>query len=377
VPVLNPCVGLPAVLNLSSAIVCLTCQARRVPVLNPCVVLDILSVDIFHVVYPSLRDIILSVDIFHVIYPSLRDKQFLSESIADFSAATVMNVSVNTFFVVLKSAFLSLAYVLPSDFTMFLCLLYRNLIIHAILTHHIPQEDPRNRACLTCLLIKRSAVLRHDFFAILAAFSANQLTLRNNVQRCLRSAGNQLSQIEVMYALRHSLHARFSLPWLFLLIQITSIFSMYRRPTSFSNQYEYPPSGSPLVSSSGDVQHPRCERVLTYGGGRQHEFSALDVEPYITAGDFNHDCAFKFVNHVDSLGQVAYPITQKYVHANIPLPNILPYLTVQVALKIARLHHLQIGSHVPKSEICQYFQGHNCISCNVYITVFAIVDSKA
>lgn len=74
---------------------------------------------------------------------------------------------------------------------------------------------------------------------------------------------------------------------------------------------------------------------------------------------------------------MACPITQKFIHANIPLHIILPYLSVKVALKIARLHHLQIRSHVPKSEICCNLEGHNCISCNICISVFAIVDSKA
>ena len=108
-------------------------------------------------------------------------------------------------------------------------------------------------------------------------------------------------------------------------------------------------------------------------------FSLSDIEPYIVAGcyDLNHDCAFNFVDHVDSLGQVAYPITEKLIHANIPLHIILPYLSVKVALKIARLHRLQIGSHVPKSEICRNLEGHNCISCNICVSVFAIVDSKA
>ncbi|KAF8811306.1 hypothetical protein BYT27DRAFT_7089787, partial [Phlegmacium glaucopus] len=113
------------------------------------------------------------------------------------------------------------------------------------------------------------------------------------------------------------------------------------------------------------------------GGGRQHEFSALEVELYVTAScNFDRECAFKYVDHVDGLGQVRYPIEQKFIHTNIPLSNIVPYVSVRVALKIARLHGLQIGSHVPKLEICCILEGHNCISCNLYVTVFAIIDSK-
>ena len=75
--------------------------------------------------------------------------------------------------------------------------------------HLIPQEDPRNRAYLTFLFIKRSTVLCHDFFALLAGFSAKHLPLRINVQHCLRSVRSQPRQIEVMYFLRHSLHGCF------------------------------------------------------------------------------------------------------------------------------------------------------------------------
>ena len=339
-----------------------------------------------------------SVEILHKFCPSLCDNQPVKfdtsvDSIAVFPAATLMHdtQAVYTLFVMLKSVFHyplphNLYLFLARDFPMILCLLYRNIVVHAILIRLTSQEDPCSRVCFTLLLINRSTMLCHDFFASLAAFSAKRLALQETVQYCLctgnHGAGSR--QIEVMYSLCHSLHARFSLPWLFILIQITSILTMYRWqcPTRacISNQYVTTPSASPLLSSSAKVPHSYCERVLRYGGGRQHEFSVSDVEPYITAGcDFDHDCAFKFIDHVDSLGQVTYPITQKFIHANIPLPNILPYLPVPVALKIARLHRVQIGSHVPKSEICRIFEGHNCtsISCNVYTTVFAIVDSKA
>ena len=262
---------------------------------------------------------------FHNCCPSLCDNQPLLldtchfvDLIVVFPMATLKHVAFCALPMTLDSAFHLLAYdlyiFLSSDFTMFLCLLYRNLFIHAVLMYHIPQEDPRSRVYLTFLFIARSTVRCHDFFASVAAFSAKRLALRSNVRRRLHSAGSQLGQIEVMYTLRHSLPARFSLPWLFILMQITSLV-MYRlpHPTCVSNQYPTPyaprASSSPLLSGTVDIHHPRHERVLRYGGGRQHEFPALDIEPYITAGDdFSHDYAFKFVDHVDSLGQVAYPI---------------------------------------------------------------------
>jgi hypothetical protein len=124
----------------------------------------------------------------------------------------------------------------------------------------------------TFLFIARSTVRCHDFFASVAAFSAKRLALQSNVQRRLHSAGSQLGQIELMYSLCHSLPARFSLPWLFILMQITSLV-MYRlpSPTCVSNRYltPYAPyaSNSPLLSGTVDIHHPHHEGVLTYGGG--------------------------------------------------------------------------------------------------------------
>ncbi|KAF8809761.1 hypothetical protein BYT27DRAFT_7093704, partial [Phlegmacium glaucopus] len=44
--------------------------------------------------------------------------------------------------------------------------------------------------------------------------------------------------------------------------------------------------------------------------------------------------------------------------------------------KIARLHHIVIGSHVAKSEFSHYFDGHNCVSCSLYSSVFRVVESN-
>ena len=326
----------------------------------------------------------ISVDMFHHLCPSLSDNQLVlfDKYLSSVMVLRTTTLTHNTVCTMIKSVYYSLGQFLhlffASDFTMFLQLLYRNLVIYGIFIHHVPQEDPRSTVWLAFLLIKRNTVLRHDFIACLAAFSAKRLTLWKNVQCCLRSAGCQLGQIEVLYSLRHSLPGHFSLPWLFIWIQFTYILTVYRHPASISNQYNASSAASCLFS--GDFQHPHRERVLMYGGGREHEFSALDVEPYITAGHTgnpSNNNAFKFVDHIQVDGKAAYPIALNYIHTNIPLSDLIHHLSIRVALKISRLHQLQIGSHVPKSEICRIFEGHNCTNyCNQCVTVFAIVDSK-
>ena len=220
----------------------------------------------------------------------------------------------------------------------------------------------------------RSVILHHDFLACIRHFYAKQLTFRSNflgfydVQYCLHL-------IELLYCSRDSLCACFSLPSLVIMIQIISILMCHCPNFASISSTKRTSSASPSFSCN---DQPLCQRVLTYGGGRRHEFSFPAVESYITAGqNYSNDSAFKFVDHVDSLGQHAYPIDQNFIHTNIPLCNIVPHLSVKVALKIARLHCLQIGSHVSKSEICRIFEGHNCIHCNAHVTVFTVVDSKS
>ena len=341
---------------------------------------DIHAARLYHCV---THDISMSVDIFNNFYLSLGDNlhvTFDTMHSPPFFLASLEHASNYTTYKMLKSALCALYYslydFLQSDFTTFYCLLFRNQFVHAILMHCIPQEVPGCRVCYIFLLMMRCVLLRHDFLACIRRFYIRQLTLRRNIHAFYDVGGpSRLRLIDLLYCSRDSLSAYFSLPSLFSMIQIISIL-MYHCTNfaCFSNKGISTSSASP---PSCDDQ-PLCHRVLRFGGGRQHEFSFLAVEPYITAGyDYSKDSAFKFVDHVDSLGQHAYPIDQNFIHTNIPLSDLIPHIPVRVALNIARLHRLEIGSHVAKSEICHIFEGHNCIySCNQYVTVFAAVNSK-
>ena len=279
----------------------------------------------------------------------------------------------------IKSIFRALDYslyaFLQSDFTTFLFLLFRNQFVHTILMHCIPLEAPDCRVRYIFLLMMRSVILHHDFLACIRHFYAKQLNFRSNILGFYDVQG-RLRLIELLYCSRDSLFACFSLPSLVIVIQIISILTCHCPSFAcISTKRFSTPSALPSFSCN---DQPLCQRVFTYGGGRQHEFSFSAVESYITAGhNYSNDSAFKFVDHIDSLGQHAYPIDQNFIHTDIPLCDIVPHLSVKVALKIARLHCLQIGSHVSKSEIYRIFEGHNCIHCNVHVTVFTIVDSKS
>ena len=74
------------------------------------------------------------------------------------------------------------------------------------------------------------------------------------------------------------------------------------------------------MSASNDLtDHCSDPKPFAYGGGWQYIFTFETVEPHIVArGDFNHECGFKFVDHVDSAGLVAYPVHKNFVHTVVP-----------------------------------------------------------
>ena len=113
------------------------------------------------------------------------------------------------------------------------------------------------------------------------------------------------------------------------------------------------------------------------GGGFRYEFQFDALEPHLTGFDVTKENAFVFVDHVDSTGQLLYPVDKGFVHVNIPLKIVVPFLSVKFLLKIAKLHHISIGSHLPKSEIIRSFDANSCASCSLYHSVFAVVDSKS
>ena len=362
--------------------------------LYPCVAHDI-SVDNFHRSYLLLHHNPMYPCCAHDICLNIFDRFFFSLAVHHnslvsfdtpcgpvFPVPSVMihmskTVQKNLKFIFCLDYFLN---VFLHDFATYLSLLYRNLFLHAIIMHGILHEVPACRVHFIFLLMMRCTVLRHDFLARVRLFYARQLTFRQHCKGI----------IELLYFSQVSFSACFSKLWIFIpmipiISLVTSSYSSHCPSLAcFSSSGKGHSISTPSALNSSlfscDNQ-PLCDRVFTYGGGRQYQFSALEIKPYVTAAhNFGSDSSFKFkfVDHVDSLGQAAFPITQNFIHTNIPLCDIIPHLSVKVALKIARLHDLQIGSHVPKSEICRFFEEHDCLycKCKPYVTVFATIDSK-
>jgi len=113
------------------------------------------------------------------------------------------------------------------------------------------------------------------------------------------------------------------------------------------------------------------------GEGRPYLFPSDAIQPFIISGEDVYDSGsvFLFVDHVDDSGKVSYPNQQNFVHTNIPLLDLIPHIPVKMIQKIARIHHITIGSHVSKKNMISYFENHNCVSCSLFLSIFSITMS--
>jgi hypothetical protein len=112
---------------------------------------------------------------------------------------------------------------------------------------------------------------------------------------------------------------------------------------------------------------------IPIGGGRQYLFSNSSVVPFIKQGSnqLTPDYVFRYVNHMDDIGCLAYPLEQGFVYADLTLSNIVPFLSRQMVQKIARIHNISFSSrwNLTKNDIVKMFDGHSCINCSLYASV--------
>ncbi|KAF8815881.1 hypothetical protein BYT27DRAFT_7031813, partial [Phlegmacium glaucopus] len=109
------------------------------------------------------------------------------------------------------------------------------------------------------------------------------------------------------------------------------------------------------------------------GGGRPYLFPNMTVSSFIKqgGGQLTPDHVFRYVDHVDDVGCLAYPLEQGFVYADLSLTNIVPHISKKMVQKIAQIHKIPLSSHwhLTKDELVKIFEGHNCINCNLYTSV--------
>jgi len=109
------------------------------------------------------------------------------------------------------------------------------------------------------------------------------------------------------------------------------------------------------------------------GGGCLHVFLASVIMPYLSAAELGLDyskTAFKFIGHVDSTGLSLHPEQKGFVCLKMPLTVLVPNLTATMTCQVAKIHKIQLGSHVGKAEQASYFECHDCVACNLFTSVF-------
>ena len=145
--------------------------------------------------------------------------------------------------------------------------------------------------------------------------------------------------------------------------------------------FSFMPSGllcceGPFVSSA----LRRCDHISApIGGGRQYLFPNSSIMSSIKQGGVNltPDHLFRFVDHVDDMGCLAYPLEQNFVYADLTLASIVPFLSIPMVNKIARIHKIHFSSRwkLAKDELVNLFDGHSCINCTLYSSVLEPVLS--
>ena len=109
------------------------------------------------------------------------------------------------------------------------------------------------------------------------------------------------------------------------------------------------------------------------GGGRQYLFSHSRIVSFIKQGgdQVTTDHVFRYVDYVDGIGCLAYPLEKGFVYADLTFAEIVPHISREMVEKIARIHKIPISSHwkLAKDDLKKMFDGHNCINCTVYTSV--------
>ena len=241
---------------------------------------------------------------------------------------------------------------------------------------------PEDKVMCLCralsLVLQRGLLYRHDFRVLYAlSFSATKISV---VYRSSRDKKINPSTLIAFHVAGHNLPYILNLNWLFLSYKIVCVLEYSEhtfscltkqrisRMSTDSQKFGY------TSTSFSDTKVPFKSSHQEIGGGRSFVFPFASVAPYLPKNNnFDSASVFHYVDHIDLYvsDNVSGP-TGETVLVNFPLHKLVPHLSVSAVRKIARLHHISIGSHVPKAELSSYFIDHSCVNCESYISRFSI-----
>ena len=114
-----------------------------------------------------------------------------------------------------------------------------------------------------------------------------------------------------------------------------------------------------------------------YGGHQKRVFSYDFLEPYIIFGypnTLDMKGCYLYTNHVDNMSFYLYP-TDNFVHTQVPLELLFPFLTLMQARKIALAHGIIAGSRCNMKILLEKIKNHSCPMCSSSFSIFQINKS--
>ena len=130
-----------------------------------------------------------------------------------------------------------------------------------------------------------------------------------------------------------------------------------------------------------------CEKILNIkaqdivtpssiiiGGGSSNMFTAEELQPFINkrAGE-----SLKFISYLTLLEATELQASNtEFILANVPLITLLTKLTVAELKTIAKCHKIAVHSKSKSQEIQTALSNHNCDTCELYVSIFEMVDDK-
>lgn len=210
------------------------------------------------------------------------------------------------------------------------------------------------------LSLVRNQYLRHDYIVRVAALSAfsSAVSLHPSLQRVC-TYGN-VYRVVSEFVLLNLTHISLGLYALF-----NSALDFFCMPLHCCD--------APSVTAPRSHCCDRDHVTVPAGGGRPYLFPKTAVGSLVSqcAGWLTPDHVFRYVDHVDDVGRLAYPSEQGFVHVNLPLTSVIPHVSKKIVQKIAQIHKVPLSLHwnLTKDELIQVFEGHSCINCSLYISV--------
>jgi Helitron helicase-like domain at N-terminus/PIF1-like helicase len=225
------------------------------------------------------------------------------------------------------------------------------------------------------VLLRRNMYLCHDFRVALSR--SRQPSSYSDLCKGVHNRTLHLSSLITLHLCGHRISSPVNLSRSFVTYRLLEIVLHRAMPNPIFNQllrflyFRFITYNATIVY---DVPFPPTDPG-PIGGGVKHLFKASDILPYICNGSviIDPNCVLSFVDYVE---ETALNKESEYVFASVPFMNLIQHLPVPMLLKIARCHDIDIGSHIPKASMAEYFNTHECTSCKSYVVVFAVVEPK-